>query len=152
MRPQALLVLLSFVSFSCQSEQASLCTAQEESIFWCNARTKRYEICASADLGAATGYMQYRAGSKGRVDFAYPARERGPLGVFELGLLAKGTRLSFQNGPVLYEIYQPLAGRASIDVTRPGQGSVTAAQCVSDSDTLSLTSTMRRFQALGIYK
>jgi hypothetical protein len=151
-RPHLLVLLLGLVSFACQAGGVSLCTAQEESIFWCNSRTKRYELCASTDLGAATGYMQYRAGSKGRADFAYPAQKRGPRGVFELELLAKGTRLWFENGPVLYEIYQPLAGGASIAVTARGQSPVTAVRCVSDSDTLNLTSTMQRFETLGIYK
>jgi hypothetical protein len=147
-----LLALLALSSLPCWAAQPSLCTAQEESVFWCNTRTKRFELCASADLRPDAGYMQYRAGSNGKVDFVVPSDHRTPVGVFKLELLAKGTVLSFENGKFLYEIYQPVDDRASIVVTPPGKPAAPAVRCQADSDTLNLTPTMKRFEALGVYK
>jgi hypothetical protein len=149
-RVSLLLVLLVSAGQS-WAEQSSLCRSPEQSLFWCETRSKRFELCASNDLTAAAGYMQYRAGSGGKVDFRFPEALELPKGNFELVLMARGTVLVFKNGQVTYEISQPLAGSASILVTREGrQGD--EIPCRRDSDTLTLTSTIDRFKALGIFR
>jgi hypothetical protein len=133
------------------AQQSSLCRSPEQSVFWCETKSRRFELCASDDLGPAAGYMQYRAGSGGKADFRFPEALEQPKGNFELVLVARGTVLVFRNGQVTYEINQPLAGSASIVVTRegrPGDG----IPCRRDSDTLTLTSTIDRFKALGIFR
>jgi hypothetical protein len=144
-----LLLLASTGSVSAQ--QVSLCKAQEQSVFWCETKAKRFELCASKNLSASGGYMQYRAGAAGKPVFQFPDPASHPRGNFELGMTAKGTVLTFQNAQTTYEIYEAAAGGATISVTPEGKASVEI-PCKSDSDTLTLTSTIDRFKMLGAFK
>src|SRR6478735_6945029 len=138
-----LLLLASTASVSAQ--QVSLCKAQEQSVFWCETRTRRFELCASANLSASGGYMQYRAGAQGKADFQFPDSASHPRGNFELRMTAKGTVLTFQNARTTYEIYEAARGGATISVTSEGKARVDI-PCRSDSDTLTLTSTIDQFK------
>jgi len=144
-------LLLLASTESAWAQQVSLCNAQEQSVFWCDTRAKRFELCASSDLSASGGYMQYRAGAAGKAVFRFPEPASPPRGNFELGMTAKGTVLTFQNSGTTYEIYEAAAGGASISVTPEGKASVDI-PCKSASDTLTLTSTIDRFKRLGAFK
>lgn len=142
-------ILLAFPGSSWA--QQTLCKAQEDSVFWCESKTKRYELCASSNLSGSGGYMQYRASSGGKQTFQFPELQKHPQGHFELSMTAKGTVLTFRNANTTYEIFQPAAGRARILVTREGKPSVDV-PCRNDSDTLALTSTINRFKMLGAFR
>ena len=129
----------------------TLCSTDEEIIFTCNTKRKTYEICASRDLGATSGYMQYRAGSNGKVEFVYPKRRMLPTGKFKFVLLARGAQLSFQNDEFTYEIVEPLIGTPQIWVSQKDK-SLSSIECLNHSDFLTLTTTQNRFKALGIYE
>jgi hypothetical protein len=96
-------------------------------------------------------YMQYRAGSKGKIEFVYPAQRGAPAGKFRFSLLAKGAQLSFQNGEFMYEITEPLIGTPQILVSRKNVN-LTIIECQDHSDALTLTTTINRFKSLGIYE
>ena len=146
-----LLAAVSFFHLSAIA-QSSLCTPTETTEWSCTAKRKIYSLCASKDLGAAAGYMQYRAGSASKTEFVFPERLAHPKGNFRLVLQAKGVMFSFSNAGYEYAIYEPLAGSTHIDVAN-GQGTQVAdVTCNSATDTLTLTSTMERYERLGIYR
>ena len=51
----------------------SLCTANETVVFTCQAKAKTVSACASHDLGAHSGYLQFRIGTGKRLEVSYPA-------------------------------------------------------------------------------
>jgi hypothetical protein len=50
----------------------SHCRAQERIVFSCSLGKKTVSVCASADLSATSGYLQYRFGPKGAFELAFP--------------------------------------------------------------------------------
>ena len=50
----------------------SHCRAQEHIVFSCSVGKKTVSVCASADLSATSGYLQYRFGPKGALELAFP--------------------------------------------------------------------------------
>ena len=50
----------------------SHCRAQERIVFSCSLGKKTVSVCASADLSATTGYLQYRFGPRGALELAFP--------------------------------------------------------------------------------
>jgi hypothetical protein len=144
--------LLSAVPASLLAAPLSLCSTDEETIFSCHTKRKTYEICASKDLSATSGYMQYRAGSNGKAEFVFPSQRLVPVGHFKFRLLARGAQLTFQNGGFTYEVVEPLIGKTTIWVSQ-GNGATQAAQeCQNFTDSLTLTTTQNRFKSLGIYE
>jgi hypothetical protein len=95
--------------------------------------------------------MQYRAGFAGKPEWVFPEQLSHPKGIFHYRVLAQGAQLSFVSGDYHYDLYEPLKGDASIWVSK---GEVTKTKptinCRTWTDTLTLTSTINRFKALGI--
>ncbi len=50
----------------------SHCRAEERIIFSCSLGKKTVSVCASAELSAASGYLQYRFGPKDALELAFP--------------------------------------------------------------------------------
>lgn len=50
----------------------TLCEQQEQVIFSCSLGKKTVSVCASADLSASSGYLQYRFGRKTAIELAFP--------------------------------------------------------------------------------
>jgi hypothetical protein len=148
---QSLVTLALAPIFASTAASETLCLAEEEVIFSCQAKHKTYEICASKDITATSGYMQYRAGSKGKVEFAYPKQRVAPAGKFRFSLLPRGAQLLFQDGEFTYEIVEPLIGTPRIWVSREDRRLILAAECQNHSNALTLTTTQNRFKHLGIY-
>ncbi|GEM_PF-3250449 len=76
---------------------ASLCSSAEKVLFNClvGSENKTLSICASSDLSASTGYLQYRYGvSQGALDLSLPANLTNTQAAFKL----VGGALSFSNG------------------------------------------------------
>jgi hypothetical protein len=52
----------------------TLCLSAEENVFSCHTATKKMiSVCASKDMAADHGYLQYRFGSPGKVEVVVPA-------------------------------------------------------------------------------
>ena len=92
------------------SRQASFCTSQEFIVFACPVGSKLVSVCASRDLNARSGYMQYRFGKPGEPlemtlpeGFVHPSRATTGESVPFSG--GGGSWLRFRNGPVSYVMY-----------------------------------------------
>jgi hypothetical protein len=154
MRNLSTCCLLAAISFAplIAMAQPSLCTPGEVTEWSCTAKKKIYSLCSSKDLGANAGYMQYRAGKTSKTEFVFPERLAHPKGNFRLVLQAKGVMLSFSNAGYEYAIHEPLGGSTHIDVANSKGAHVADVECNLATDTLTLTTTMQRFERLGIYR
>ena len=129
--------------------KGELCEPNEQTIWSCAKGAKRYALCASKEIGAATSYLQYRAGVPARPDFVFPATRRPPKGVFKFANYNKTARVHFENAGYRYEILESIYGQATIDVAK-GAKSVASIKCDTSTDTLTLNTTMEQFHQMGI--
>src|SRR3984957_14127575 len=68
------LIILTFCALSTAANAAStLCLTNEDIIFNCSVGKKAISVCASKDLTAEHGYLQYRFGSPAKAELAIPA-------------------------------------------------------------------------------
>lgn len=109
-------LVLSLVSASLSAAE-TLCGPQEEVFFSCKLPQKTMSICASKDLTATTGWLQYRYGeSKSNVELIYPNEWTHPKDKFvhrtEAGAKEYLGILGFAKGPYRYSVF----------VTRSGTG------------------------------
>jgi hypothetical protein len=85
------------------------CAAGEQALFACSTGSKRVAVCASPDLGAASGSVQYRFGRPGAVELATPADAGDWRATTRGGTLALsgggGAYLSFARPPYRYVVY-----------------------------------------------
>lgn len=131
--------------------QPSLCKQDEVTDWSCTAKTKIYSVCSSKNLGAATGYMQYRAGKSTKIEFNFPEKLQHPRNIFQSDMLPRGVSLSFSNGEYKYTITESLSGLTMIDVSK-AQKTLATISCDSATDSLTLTETINRFKTSGIDK
>lgn len=87
----------------------SLCGRNESPVFECNVGNKRLSICAAGDLRRDTGTLQYRFGTRERIELRYPLPAAAPSGYF---LASRTTysgggelRIRFRNGDYDYLIF-----------------------------------------------
>ena len=152
MRRSRIIVVVATTLFCMSSlAQGNLCTKDESMVWSCSTKEKIYSLCASRNLSATAGYLQYRAGKGVKPEFAFPDSLQHPKGHFLLRLERRGASLKFMNADYEYWIYEPLAGSTTIDVSKGGKfiGTVT---CDWSTNTLTLTETQNRFQVIGIYQ
>lgn len=153
-RPLGSLILLAALSLSgnvLAQAGNNMCPTPERVIWGCTAGQKTYGLCASPDLSATAGYLQYRVSKGATVEFAYPSPTSHPRGIFTLSLAPRGASLVFQNGEYQYAIYEPLAGRTVISVSKNGTG-LASISCGKASDTLTLTDTQNFFREVVVFQ
>jgi hypothetical protein len=109
------------------------CTNTEKVVFSCSFGKKMVSICASSDLSASAGYMQYRFGAKDKVELQYPQSQVHPRGKFSVkrqtpvlgdGTRAKLTEVSFTQGDIKYIVDSMDTGstdKTTLDVERNGK-------------------------------
>ncbi len=70
----------------------SLCTAKEIVVFTCKAKGELVSACASRDISAHGGYLQFRIGKGHRVDVSYPASRKrtSNIGTFGYAYVGQG--------------------------------------------------------------
>ena len=101
----------ALIANACLSAQATHCTTDEQIFFNCKVRSgKLISVCASKNLSAESGYVQYRSGPLGRTELQYPAtRLEGPEH-FALEshrpYQAESELLHFSVGEHEYSVYQ----------------------------------------------
>lgn len=127
---------LAFLSISASATVKTLCEANENNVWSCQAGKKIYSLCASKNLARATGYLQYRAGTSKSIELKYPAALTHPKGFFEFDLLAHGASITFSNGGYSYSIYEDLKDGTVIKVEK-SQKLLATIRC--DDSTYSLT-------------
>jgi hypothetical protein len=128
---------------------SSLCLPGERAVWECAGLKKAYAVCASPDLAVNSGYLQYRAGVAGHVDFEFPAGKLHPKGNFLYENYSRFARLTFENGGYAYEIEEQLVGPTTVRVTRAGKLAGEFA-CLSASRTLMDSEVIRMFSEAGV--
>ena len=95
-----ILVTFTLAVFSAQLHAGdvnkSLCKAGEAVVFSCNTGKKLISVCASENLAANAGYVQYRFGTKEKLELSFPDNE------FHPGLYATGGNLMYSGGGGAY--------------------------------------------------
>lgn len=90
---------------------SSLCTSSEKIIFTCGTKNNKViSLCASKNLTAAAGYMQYRFGVPGKTpEMTFPAVVAHPGNYFFSGsqMYSGGgaAYLKFRNGRYIYTVF-----------------------------------------------
>lgn len=102
-------VLLSSFCLAAMARE-SLCTKDEQVAFSCAVKgNKLVSLCASPDLSKTTGYVQYRFGKKGAVEFTYPQLTDNPRTHFLWGVTAYSgggvDYFRFASGDYQYVVY-----------------------------------------------
>lgn len=89
----------------------TLCGLNETVAFSCILKKpkKIVSICASSKLSESTGYVQYRFGLPGKVEFVFPVKREGSQNRFVYSRytrpMVSRVSLSFKNNGYDYEIY-----------------------------------------------
>ena len=142
-------LLASLLLIHATSATASLCSAQEQTLFHCASGGREYSVCASGVLSKSTGYIEYRSAENGAIGFTYPAaRSIPPAKAFQFVLLAKGARFSFMSEDTSFELSEQVVGLPSMLVTK--QGKSTSIECGEHTEGLILTSTQRVLKEAGV--
>jgi hypothetical protein len=105
----ALIALFCTLSSSAYAA-STLCMSDETNLFSCTAGKKVISVCASKDLAADRGYLQYRFGTPGKVEATVPAdRSVPPKSSALAGTLVfsggGGDYLRFKAGDYEYVVY-----------------------------------------------
>ncbi|MFD0949955.1 hypothetical protein ACFQ0F_06060 [Paraperlucidibaca wandonensis] len=134
---------------SSYAEVSSLCGKEENAVWSCQTGKKIYSLCASMPVTETTGYVQYRAGTKDKITFNFPATHQHPKGNFEYGLLPQGAFLTFNNGGYEYRINEPLIGQPIIIVSGKDN---TILQCNDSTQSLTNNATIDLFRSAGVFQ
>lgn len=105
-------LLLSCFMMNAVASNSSLCQAEETILFSCMTKqNKIISLCASKELSATNGYIQYRFGNKKAVELTYPANQTVPAskafqGRSQMFSGGGGIYLRFKNKAYDYLIYE----------------------------------------------
>ena len=138
--------------YSDMYQQSSLCSMDEITLWRCETGKRVYSLCASHAVTRTSGYMQYRASSRGKVVFTYPTEKRPPLGSFVYKSFGNGdASVEFTSNGYEYTIFDPLRGSSSIGVSAPApSGKQTEIGC-GPKQTLQINYTMRLMYDSGVW-
>ena len=104
------ILLMSIGVTYAQSSEETLCDSHEEIYFSCPIKNKIVSVCASGNISPNNGYVEYRIGKRGNIDFQYPEKSYPPLGRFSISDITGGNlnlvHLKFKSGGYDYVVYQ----------------------------------------------
>ncbi len=111
-------LLLFFAVFSALPVLAAEnhCAPDEQTIFSCAIRgsSKVLSVCASRRLTKEEGYVQYRFGTPGKIEFEYPASREGSQSRFTYSHYFRArvdrTEVGFKNGKYEYSVFSDYEG------------------------------------------
>ena len=130
MYPLRILISLFVIGIcSAAYAEATLCEKNEITVWSCKTKKKIYSLCASNDIATNSGYMQYRAGHKGKISFRFPEKLQHPRGIFTPDYLVRDGRFSFTNGADEYEITDLLIGPTIIYINSKQDRKVAQIDC-----------------------
>ncbi len=82
---------------------------KEKIIFSCGTGKKLVSVCSSENLSPDTGYVQYRFGTREKVELSFPESQAHPGQFFTAGTLmysgGGGTYMRFNKGTYSYVVY-----------------------------------------------
>lgn len=131
----------------------SLCSKNESILFSCSYKKKVVSLCASQSLDSKTGYIQYRASNRGKLELEFPSVKKHPLGIFAFELMPRGGKVIFSNGAYQYTLSSDLEDRNFVTVEKKGKV-LSEFKCF-DTDSLSnltMTSVLKKFESAGLSK
>ena len=112
----------------------TLCAKDERVIFSCPVKrpAKIVSVCASKDLAADRGYLQYRFGLPGKIELEYPKDRTGTQQKFKYNLYFRAqfdtTSLGFTIDGYEYSVFddyngeeKPAISSQGVSVTAPGK-------------------------------
>lgn len=123
----AMLLLLSLAD--AKAAGPSHCAVSERTLFSCTIGCKAVSVCASTELSARAGTIQYRFGRLGALELAYPGAGEDWRKVTGGGVLmfssGGGAYLSFTRPPYRYIVYSAIGSgwgeRAGVAVQKNGR-------------------------------
>ena len=152
-----LILIMSLVTQASSAMPAtkSLCMAGETVLFSCRYKSKTFSLCASRDLTAKTGYIQYRVGKGAKpqniLEMEFPKEHVPPQKIFKLELMPRGASVSFSNEGFLYTLASDLTDIDVVSVEKDYK-LVSNFQC-SETDAnvnLTMTSIQKIFKSAGL--
>jgi hypothetical protein len=130
--------------------QSPLCAKEELTLWTCDTGKRVYSLCSSRVVDRTSGYMQYRAASRGKLVLEYPEEKKPPLGLFKFYAGINGdTSLDFTIDGHGYSLVDPLRSNSSIVVSFPS-GRSAEIEC-GGNQTLQLNYTMRLMHDSGVW-
>lgn len=92
------------------ANETTLCQSHEEVYFSCPINGKMMSVCASGNISPDNGYVQYRFGRTGHVEFEYPEKPYPPRKLFSISDISGGNlsfiHFKFSSGSYHYVLYQ----------------------------------------------
>jgi hypothetical protein len=89
--------------------QKSLCQTKEKVIFSCGTGKKLISVCSSENLSPTAGYVQYRFGTKEKLELSFPEPQAHPSSFSTGGTLmysgGGGAYMRFNKGAYSYVVY-----------------------------------------------
>lgn len=132
--------------------QSPLCSQEEITLWTCSVRSRVYSLCASRTVTRTSGYLQYRAATRGKVTFTYPADKKPPFGLFTYSPTANGdASVSFTNQGYEYTLFDSLRGASSILVTAAAPSGKSTEITCPGNQTLQVNYTMRLMYDSGVW-
>ena len=141
----------SWEQYRAEYQKSPLCSKDEITLWSCEVGKRVYSLCSSQAVTRTSGYMQYRASSRGKVVFTYPTEKKPPLGSFVYNSFGNGdASVEFMSNGYGYTLVDPLRGESSILVSAPSpSGKESEIRCPGNQ-TLQVNYTMRLMYDSGI--
>jgi hypothetical protein len=125
----AVLLVLSTAIASPAAAASSQCAPPERTLFSCDTGRKVVSVCASPELTTDRGWVQYRFGSLGAPELAYPATDSDWRRATRGGVLSfsggGGAWLAFARGAYRYVVYTAIGKgwgeKAGVEVQKDGK-------------------------------
>lgn len=123
-------VLAGLLAQSCSAaDPRGQCAADEVVAFTCSTGDKTVSVCASSDLSAQAGWIQYRFGPPGAPELVLPRTHSHPRGQVQAGTWTfaggGGAFMEFANPPYSYAVYTAIGRgwgeKAGVAVQRDGK-------------------------------
>lgn len=116
---------LALVSGSAMASE-HLCHNSEQTIFSCttNKSSKLISVCASSALDKKDSYIQYRFGTRDKIELQFPAKKNNSIPQFKFDHYFRyqvdRTELSFSTGPYRYAVFHFYEGDIEPSETKEG--------------------------------
>ena len=142
----------TFEQYRAEYQKSPLCSKDEITLWSCEASARVYSLCSSQVVTRTSGYMQYRASSRGQVVFMYPAEKKPPLGSFVYNSYGNGNAsIEFKSNGYGYTLVDPLRGASSILVSPPSKSERETEIRCPGNQTLQVNYTMRLMYDSGVW-
>lgn len=147
--------LLAVTAPAASAAAGTTCVAPEQTLFACSTGPRRVAVCASPDLSATEGVVQYRFGPPQAAELAYPPLGADWRALTRAGVLmfsgGGGSYLAFARPPYRYVVYTAIGSgwgaKAGVVVEQDGRR---IASLACEASTVSSRLGPELFDAAGI--